>query len=214
VGRFGPYIQLGEPDDEEKRNQSLLKGMEIEDLTLQLACRLLELPRTLGDNPENGQPIQAFDGRYGPYIKCEKDTRSLTAGMSPLDVTLEQAIELLKQPKTRGRGTPKEPLRVFEDKSPITENEVRILEGRFGPYVTDGQTNASLRKGMDAKEMTFDAALDLLAERAAKGPTKKKKKKAAKKKTAKKKKATKTATTKKKAAKKKTVKKGVPKKRS
>jgi len=214
VGRFGPYIQLGEPDDEEKRNQSLLKGMEIEDLTLQLACRLLELPRTLGDNPENGQPIQAFDGRYGPYVRCEKESRSLPAGMSPLDVTLEQSIELLKQPKTRGRGTPKEPLRVFEDKSPITESEVRILEGRFGPYVTDGQTNASLRKGMDAKEMTFEAALDLLAERAAKGPTKKKKKKAAKKKTAKKKKATKTATTKKKAAKKKTVKKGVPKKRS
>jgi DNA topoisomerase-1 len=219
VGRFGPYIQLGEPDDEEKRNQSLLKGMEIEDLTLELACRLLELPRALGDNPENGQPIQAFDGRYGPYVRCEKDSRSLAAGMSPLDVTLEQAIELLKQPKTRGRGTPKEPLRVFEDKSPITENEVRILEGRFGPYVTDGQTNASLRKGMDPKEMTFEAALDLLAERAAKGPTKKKtKKKAAKKKatkkTAKKKKATKTATTKKKAAKKKTVKKGVPKKRS
>lgn len=209
VGRFGPYIQLGEPDDEEKRNQGLLRGMEVEDLTLELACKLLELPRTLGDYPENGQPIQAFDGRYGPYVKCEKETRSLPAGMSPLEITLEEAITLLKQPKTRGRGTPKEPLRVFEDKSPITENEVKILDGRFGPYVTDGETNASLRKGMDAKEMTFEAALDLLAERAAKGPSKRKKKKKA----TKKKKAAKKKATKKKATKKKAKKKGVAKKK-
>ncbi|TWU47758.1 type I DNA topoisomerase [Rubripirellula reticaptiva] len=213
VGRFGPYIQLGAPDDEEKRNQGLLQGMEVGDLTLELACKLLTLPRTLGDHPESKQPIQAFDGRYGPYIKCEKDTRSLPAGMSPLEVTFEEAMALLAQPKTRGRGTPKEPLKLYEKPSPITEKEVKILEGRFGPYVTDGETNASLRKGMDPKEMTFDAALDLLAERAAKGPTKKKKKKATKKKAAKK------AAPKKKAAKKKTAtkkaakKKGVAKKK-
>lgn len=208
VGRFGPYLQLGENDDEEKRNQGLLKGMEIEDVTLELACRLLQLPRSLGEFPDNGELIQAFDGRYGPYVKCEKETRSLPADLSPLDITLEQAIELLKQPKKRGRGTPKEPLRVYEDKSPITEGEVKILDGRFGPYVTDGETNASLRKGMDPKEMTFESALDLLAERAAKGPSKKKKKKkkAAKKKAKKKaakKKAVKKKATKKKAAKKK-----------
>jgi len=208
VGRFGPYIQLGENDDEEKRNQSLLQGMEVADLTLEMACKLLELPRTLGVNPENNEPVQAFDGRYGPYVKCEKETRSLPAGVSPLEVTFDEAITLLKQPKTRGRrGAPKEPLRMFEKPSPITEQEVKILDGRFGPYVTDGETNASLRKGMEPKEMTFEAALDLLAERAAKGPTKKKKKKkAAKKKSAKK-------ATKKKAAKKKTAKKkGVVKK--
>lgn len=211
VGRFGAYIQLGEPDDEEKRNQGLLQGMEIEDVNLELACKLLELPRTLGNFPDNEQPIQAFDGRYGPYVKCEKETRSLPAGLSPLEVTLEKAIELLRQPKTRGKRAPKEPLRVFEEKSPVTENEVKILDGRFGPYVTDGDTNASLRKGMDAKEMTFEAALDLLAERAAKGPSKrKKKKKATKKKAAKKKTATKKKTTKKKATKKK----GVAKKKS
>ena len=204
VGRFGPYLQLGEDDDEEKRNQSILKGMALEDVTVEVACKLLELPRTLGNFPDNDEPIQAFDGRYGPYIKCDKETRSLPTDLSPLDVTLEQAIELLKQPKTRGRRAPKEPLRVYEDKSPITENEVKILDGRFGPYVTDGETNASLRKGMDPKEMTFEAALDLLAERAAKGPAKKKKKKkkAAKKKAAKKKPAKKKAA-KKKAAKKK-----------
>jgi DNA topoisomerase-1 len=106
VGRFGPYIQLGEQDDEDKRNQSLLRGMEVEDLTLELACKLLELPRTLGDFPDTGQPIQALDGRYGPYVKCDKETRSLPAGLSPLDVTLDQAIELLRQPRTRGRRTP------------------------------------------------------------------------------------------------------------
>ncbi len=207
VGRFGPYIQLGEPDDEEKRNQGLLQGMEVGDVTVELACKLLELPRTLGDYPENGQSIQAFDGRYGPYVKCEKETRSLPAGVSPLEVTLEEAIALLKEPKKRGRGTPKEPLRLYEQPSPVTEKEVKILDGRFGPYVTDGETNASLRKGMDPKEMKFEAALDLLAERAAKGPSKRKKK-------AKKKKAAKKKATKKKATKKKAKKKGVPKKKS
>lgn len=203
VGRFGPYLQLGAPDDEEKRNQGLLKGMEIEDVNLEIACKLLQLPRNLGNHPENNEPVMACDGRYGPYVKCEKENRSLPENLSPLDITLEQAVELLKQPKTRGKRAPKEPLRVFEDKSPVTENEVKILDGRFGPYVTDGETNASLRKGMDAKEMTFEAALDLLAERAAKGPTKKKKakKKAPKKKAAAKKKTAK-KTTKKKAAKK------------
>ena len=204
VGRFGPYLQLGEDDDEEKRNQSILKGMALEDVTVEVACKLLELPRTLGNFPDNDEPIQAFDGRYGPYIKCDKETRSLPTDLSPLDVTLEQAIELLKQPKTRGRRAPKEPLRVYEDKSPITENEVKILDGRFGPYVTDGETNASLRKGMDPKEMTFEAALDLLAERAAKGPAKKKKKK---------KKAAKKKATKKKAANKKPAKKKATKKK-
>lgn len=209
VGRFGAYIQLGEPDDPEKRNQSLLKGMELEGLTLEMACKLLELPRNLGPWPESGEPIFACDGRYGPYVKCDKENRSLPEGVSPLEVTLDEAIALLKQPKTRGRRAPKEPLRVFEKKSPITEGEVKILDGRFGPYVTDGETNASLRKGMDAKEMTFEAAIDLLAERAAAGPSKRKKKKTTKTKSAKKK------TTKKKATKKKvTKKKGTTKKKA
>ncbi|MEM1225185.1 MAG: type I DNA topoisomerase [Planctomycetota bacterium] len=211
VGRFGPYVQLGEADDPEKKNKSLLRGMEVDDLTLELACDLLSLPRNLGNHPENGQPVEAHDGRYGPYIKCEKETRSLPAGVSPLQVTFDEAIELLKQPKTRGRAAPKEPIKVFETKSPVTDGEVKVLEGRYGPYTTDGETNASLPKGTDPKELTFEAALDLLAERAAKGPSKKKKakkKKAAKKKTAKKK------ATKKKAAKKTAKKKGIIKKKS
>ncbi len=202
VGRFGPYIQLGENDDEEKKNKSLLKGMEPADLTLELACKLLSLPRNLGVYAETGESIEANDGRYGPYIRSGKDTRSLPAGVSPLDVSLEQAIELLKQPKTRGRAAPKEPIVAFEKVSPITEKPVKILEGRFGPYITDGDTNASVPRGTDPKEVTFETALDLLAERAAAGPSKKKKSvKAAK--AAPKKKSAKTAA-KKKATKKKT----------
>ncbi|MEM6468792.1 MAG: type I DNA topoisomerase [Planctomycetota bacterium] len=209
VGRFGPYIQLGEPDDKEKRNQSLLRGMTAEDLTLEMACKLLELPRTLGNFPDNDQPIQAFDGRYGPYVKCEKETRSLPDGVSPLEITLDEAIKLLREPKRRGRASPKEPLKVFDKKSPVTDDEMKVLDGRYGPYVTDGETNASLPKGTDPKELTFETALDLLAERAAKGGSKKKKKK----KKAAKKKATKKKAAKKKAAKKKSAKKKAAKKK-
>ena len=202
VGRFGPYVQLGENDDEEKKNRSLLKGMTPEDMTLEVACKLLSLPRDLGQHPEMGEPVEANSGRYGPYIRCGKETRSLPEGVSPLEVTFEEALELLKQPKRRGRAAPKEPIKVFDHKSPVTEQEVKVLDGRYGPYVTDGETNASVPRGTDPKEIGFDAAIDLLAERAAKGGSKKKKKKAAKqtakKKTAKKK------TTKKKTAKKKT----------
>ncbi|XZE55631.1 type I DNA topoisomerase [Planctomycetaceae bacterium SH139] len=217
-GRFGPYVQLGENDDEEKKNQSLLKGMEVSTLTLQQAVDLLKLPRDLGQHPELNEPVVAKDGRYGPYITCGKETRSLPADLSPLDVTFEQAIELLKQPKTRGRAaaTPKEPLKTFEKPSPVTETEVRVLDGRFGPYVTDGQTNASLPKGTEPDSLTFEAALELLADRAAKAPKKRSaKKKSAKKKTTKKKAAKKKTTTKKAATKKATAqKKGVPKKRT
>tara|TARA_Y100000814_G_scaffold274886_1_gene233890 strand:- start:154 stop:591 length:438 start_codon:yes stop_codon:yes gene_type:complete len=124
----------------------------------------------------------------------------LPAEISPLDVTLEQALELLAQPKRRGRGraAPKEPLKVF-DPSPVTEEPIKLLDGRYGPYVTDGATNASLPRGTTVEELDFDQAVNLLAERAARSPGKKKrKKKAAKKKAPKKK-----AAAKKKAAKKK-----------
>jgi DNA topoisomerase-1 len=221
VGRFGPYVQLGANDDEEKKNRSLLKGMVPEELTVETALALFSLPRNLGNHPESGDPIEANDGRYGPYIKCGTDTRSLPEGVSPLEVTLAEAVDLLKQPKTRGRAAPKEPIKLF-DASPITGNPVKLLEGRFGPYVTDGTTNASLPKAVDPASFTFEAALDLLAERAARGPSVKKssRKKAAKAaKTADgepKKKATKKAAKKKAAAKKttKTLKKGVAKKKS
>jgi len=170
-------VQRGAPDDEEKpQNASLLKGMAPEDIDFATALKLLTLPRNLGDHPQQGKPVMAFNGRFGPYVKCGEETRSLPAEVSPLDVTLAQALELLAQPKQRGRGragAKRDPLKVF-DASPVTGNKVQLLDGRYGPYVTDGQTNASLPKGSDPAELTFNEALDLLAARAAQGPSKKK----------------------------------------
>jgi DNA topoisomerase-1 len=198
-GRFGPYVQLGTNEDGEKpKMSSLMKNMSPEDVTLEVALKLLALPRVVGKHPESGEDIVASNGRFGPYIKCGTETRSLPAETSPIDVTLEQSLELLKQPKQHGRGraAPKEPLKVFE-KSPITDEPVKLLDGRYGPYVTDGTTNASLPKGTSAEAFTFAEALALLAERAAATPAKKKRaaKKAAKK-------AVKKTTSKKKASKK------------
>ena len=192
-GRFGPYVQLGTADDQVKpRNASLLKGMKPQDVTLEVALQLLALPRTVGVHPQNQEPIVAHNGRYGPYIKCGAETRSLPPTLSPLDATLTQALELLSQPKTtaRGRTVSREPLLVLAD-SPVTQAPVKVLSGRYGPYVTDGTTNASLPKGVDPQQVTFEMALQWLAERAAQAPAKKKKA------------ARKTASTKKKSARKK-----------
>jgi DNA topoisomerase-1 len=185
VGRFGPYVQRGNPEDEEKpQNASLLKGMNPADVDLATALKLLTLPRNLGDHPQLGQPVMAYNGRFGPYVKCGEETRSLPAEISPIDVTLEQAVHLLAQPKQRGRGraaAKREPLKVF-DESPVTKQKVQLLDGRYGPYVTDGETNASVPKGTSVEELTFQEALDLLTARAAAGPSKRKgaKKKATK----------------------------------
>jgi DNA topoisomerase I len=210
VGRFGPYVQRGTPDGEEKpQNASLLKGMNPSDVDLPTALKLLTLPRNLGDHPQLASPVTAFNGRFGPYVKCGEETRSLPAEISPLDVTLEQAVHLLSQPKQHGRGraaAKREPLKVFEE-SPVTKQKVQLLDGRYGPYVTDGETNASLPKGTPPEELTFQEALDLLATRAAAGPSKKK---AAKKKTAK---TTATAAPKKTAVKRRTTKKAAVKSR-
>lgn len=177
VGRFGPYVQRGTPEDEEKpQNASLLKGMNPSDIDLETALKLLQLPRNLGVHPAQGVPITAFNGRFGPYVKCGEETRSLPADISPIDVTIEQAVHLLSQPKQHGRGraaAKREPLKVFEA-SPVTNQKVQLLDGRYGPYVTDGETNASLPKGTPPEELTFQEALDLLAARAAAGPSKKK----------------------------------------
>lgn len=198
VGRYGPYVQRGATDDEEKpQNASLLKGMNPEEVNIETALKLLSLPRTLGDHPESREPVQAFNGRYGPYVKCADETRSLSEGVSPIDVTLEQALELLAQPKAQRGGRQKsEPIKVFEA-SPVTGNPVQLLKGRYGPYVTDGETNASLPRDLPAEEITFTMSLDLLKIRAERGPSRRKK--ATKKKTTKKK----VAKKKKKAAKKK-----------
>lgn len=176
VGRFGPYIQRGTPEDEEKpKNASLLRGMKPEDVTLEIALKLLSLPRDLGVHPTLGNNIVAQNGRFGPYVKCGDETRSLPVGVSPIEVTFDEAVELLNQPKAqrRGFGAKREPVRTFE-KSPVTDQPIQMFEGRYGLYLTDGTTNASLPKGSNADALTHGEALELLAARAAAGPPRKK----------------------------------------
>jgi DNA topoisomerase I len=174
VGRFGPYVQRGAGDDDEKpQNASLLKGMEPEHVTLEIALKLLMLPRTLGEHPQTGEAVVAHNGRFGPYVKCGVETRSLPGDCSPLEIDLDQALQLLAQPKSRrGAAVRKEPVKVF-DPSPVTSQPVRLMQGRYGPYVSDGVTNASLPRGTTPEEVTLEYALNLLKERAAAGPSKK-----------------------------------------
>lgn len=204
-GRFGPYVQMGAADDEEKKNASLLRGMTVESLDLATAVKLLSLPRDLGPHPEDGEPVIATQGRFGPFLKHGSDSRSLPAGSNLLEITLEEALAILAQPKAlgRGRGVAAPPLKQF-DESPTTGKKIELRDGRYGLYVTDGETNASLPKDQSGDDLTFEQAVELLAARAAAGGSKKKKtsKKAAKKTT---KKATSAKGTK--AAKKKTAKK-------
>ena len=217
VGRFGPYVQRGTSEDEEKpQNASLLKGMTPESVTFEVALRLLSLPRELGKHPQSNEPVVASNGRFGPYVKCGSETRSLPSDLSPLDVTLDQALALLAQPKAGGRGrASREPLKVF-DASPVTNQPVKLMAGRYGPYVTDGETNASLPRDVQPEQLELPQALELLKARAERGPSQgfsrrrggktakaapaaraPKKKKAARKKTAKKKKTAKRVTKKK-----------------
>jgi len=169
-GRFGPYVQAGENDDPQKRNASLLKGMEPGAVDLEAALKLLALPRGVGEHPQSGETVVASNGRYGPYIKCGAETRSLPEGVSPHDVSLDQALALLAQPKSGGRrrAAPAEPVRLF-DPSPVTGEPIKLLIGRYGPYVTDGATNASVPKDVPPDELAFDQAVRLLADRAASG---------------------------------------------
>ena len=149
--------------------------------------------------------VEAANGRYGPYVKAGKETRSLPKELSPIEVTLEQALKLLAEPKPRGRGrqrsAPKAALRTLREKSDEVP-ALRVMDGRYGTYVTDGETHATLPKGTTVEEITIDFALELIAEKRAKKGTKKRPKKASKKKSAKKKGSKKKAS-KKKAAKKK-----------
>jgi DNA topoisomerase-1 len=179
-GRFGPYIQLGEMDDKAKKNASLLKNMLPESITLEIALQLLSLPRNLGKNPETDADVFAQNGKYGPYLSCGKETRSLPSDLSPLVVNLAQALDILSQPKPqRGRrgaaAKVQEPLKMFGT-SPVTGNPVNLLSGRFGDYITDGATNATLPRTMTAEELTFERALELLADKAGRGAVPQRKK--------------------------------------
>ncbi len=212
AGRFGPYVQMGDHDDEtgeKPLTASLFKTMEPAAVTLEQAVKLLTLPRLIGTDPADGGEITAYNGRYGPYIQkaipqedgtIKNDSRSLDVEEDLLTIDLPKAVEVMAQPKRRrGQGAAKPPLKEMGI-DPASDKPMVLKEGRFGPYVTDGETNASLRKGDEIETLTDERASELLADRRAKGPAKKKKK--ATKKKATKKKATKKKATKKKATKK------------
>jgi DNA topoisomerase I len=166
TGRFGPYVTEILPDDAPKsakpRTASLLKSMSLDTITLEDGLKLLSLPRTLGEL--DGEAVTAQNGRFGPYLKKGTDSRSLESEEQLFTVTLEQAKEIFAQPKQRGRGRAASapPLRELGEDA---GKKIVIKEGRFGPYVTDGETNASLRKGDEVESITMPRALELLAER-------------------------------------------------
>jgi DNA topoisomerase-1 len=170
TGRYGPYVteELPEGVDEKPRTASLFASMTPETVTLDEAVRLLSLPRVVGES--DGEEIVAMNGRYGPFIKKGTETRSLETESQLFSITPEQALELLAQPKTRrARGTAKPPLRELGP-DPASGRPIVVKDGRFGRYVTDGETNASLRGGESVETLTLDRAVELLAERRAKGP--------------------------------------------
>jgi DNA topoisomerase-1 len=167
-GRYGPYVTEVLPDGEEgkPRTASLFTSMSLDTLTLDDAVRLLTLPRTLQGT--DGEEILVSNGRYGPYVKRGSETRSLASEDQLLTLTVEQAEEILAQPKQRrGRGAPKPPLKELGP-DPQTGKALVVKDGRFGPYVTDGETNASLRRGDTPESVTLERAVELLAERRAK----------------------------------------------
>ncbi|QIS01292.1 type I DNA topoisomerase [Nocardia brasiliensis] len=218
-GRFGPYVTevLPEPAADETaapakktakkaaapkpRTGSLFKSMDLATVTLDDALKLLSLPRVVGTDPATGDEITAQNGRYGPYLKKGTDSRSLTSEDQIFDVTLEEALKIYAEPKRRGRqASAAAPLRELGTDSASGKPMV-IKDGRFGPYVTDGETNATLRKGDEIESITAERAMELLADRRARGPVKKAAKKSAAKKapakkTAAKKTAVKSTTTK------------------
>jgi DNA topoisomerase-1 len=168
TGRFGPFVTEILPDDAPKsakpRTASLLKSMTLDTVTLEDALKLLSLPRVLGEI--DGETVTAQNGRFGPYLKKGTDSRSLESEEQLFTVTLEQAKEIFAQPKQRGRGraAAAPPLRELGDDS-VSGKKIVVKEGRFGPYVTDGETNASLRKGDEVESITTERAIELLAER-------------------------------------------------
>ncbi|GGZ13938.1 type I DNA topoisomerase [Streptomyces poonensis] len=207
-GRYGPYVTEVLPEGTPKtgknavkpRTASLFKSMSLDTVTLDDALRLMSLPRVVGTDAE-GQEITAQNGRYGPYLKKGTDSRSLQSEEQLFTITLEEALAIYAQPKQRGRAAAKPPLKELGT-DPVSEKPVVVKDGRFGPYVTDGETNATLRSGDSVETITPERGFELLAEKRAKGPAKKTAKKTAAKKAPAKKTAAKKTTAKKTAAKK------------
>ncbi|ATY33213.1 type I DNA topoisomerase [Sphingomonas psychrotolerans] len=182
-GRFGPYIQLGE--GKEAARASIPKDV---DLDLEWALKLLKLPRTVGNHPESGNPITASIGRYGPYLAHDGKYARLQSTAEVFETGMNAAVVKLAEAAANGgrpaRGAAREPLKVL-GKHPRTEAEIKLMEGRYGAYVTDGETNATLPKSIDKDQLTLEEAAQLIDARAAAGPPKGKgKKKAAPKKAA------------------------------
>ncbi|SEB02350.1 type I DNA topoisomerase [Leifsonia sp. 21MFCrub1.1] len=193
-GRFGPYVTEADPEDEaavdqktgevkepakttkkaaaaKPRTASLFKSMDLATLDLGTALKLLDLPRVVGADPESGEEIQAQNGRYGPYLKKGAETRSLPSEDDIFDIDLPGALELFAQPKYGNRRA-SSALKEF-DADPVSGKPIRVKDGRFGPYVTDGETNATIPRGETVDEVDFDRAVQLLADKRAKGPAKK-----------------------------------------
>ncbi|MFE7504809.1 type I DNA topoisomerase [Promicromonospora sp. NPDC057488] len=189
-GRYGPYVteQLPEPDLDpdlsaaakkralaalpKPKTASLLKTQALDSVTLEDALQLMSLPRVVGTDPESGDEITAQNGRYGPYLKKGTDSRTLPSEEAMFTVTLDEALEIYKQPK-RGRGrTATPPLRELGD-DPNSGKPITVKDGRFGPYVTDGETNRTLPRDLTPESVTAERAIELLAEKRAQGPAKK-----------------------------------------
>jgi DNA topoisomerase I len=180
-GRFGPYVTEILPDPEngtsskakkpKPRTGSLFKSMTVDAVTLDDALRLLSLPRVVGKDPTSGEEITAQNGRYGPYLKKGTDSRSLGNEEDIFTVTLDDALKLYAEPKRRGRQSAASapPLRELGN-DPVSGKPMVVKDGRFGPYVTDGEFNASLRKADSVESLTDERAAELLAEKRAKGP--------------------------------------------
>ncbi|HET7475036.1 MAG TPA: type I DNA topoisomerase [Dermatophilaceae bacterium] len=198
-GRYGPYVTEVLVEDEaaptkprakakaKPRTASLFKDMDLATIDLDTALRLLSLPRVVGADPQSGEEITAQNGRYGPYLKKGTDSRSLQTEEELFTVTLEQALAIYAQPKQRGRAAAAAPLAELGP-DPVSGRPVLVKDGRFGPYVTDGETNATLRKDDDPASITAERAAELLADKRARGPVTRKRaaKKATTKRTAKK----------------------------
>jgi len=180
-GKYGPYVQLGEIEVDNKgkaktkpKTASLFQTMTLEHITLDDALQLLSLPREVGVDPSDGEMITAQNGRYGPYLTKGNDSRSLETEEQIFDITLDQAIAIYSQPKQWGRrGAPKPPLATFGN-DPISGKPMVVKDGRFGPYVTDGETNATIPAGVAIETLTEERAIELLAEKRARGPAPKK----------------------------------------
>jgi DNA topoisomerase-1 len=193
AGRYGPYVTTVVPEGTkaEARTASLFKDMSLDTIDLDTALKLLTLPRVLGSDPADGAEIIASNGRYGPYIKKGTDFRSIDNEDQLFTITLDEAVAIYAQPKQRrGQRAAAAPLRELGN-DPVSDKPIVVKEGRFGPYVTDGETNASLRKEDSVEQITTERAAELIAERRERGPSKPKKaarkapaKKAAAKKTA------------------------------